>query len=268
MLIDTHCHLNFKVFDDDLDDIVRRSINIGIKNIIIPGTDIASSTRAIEIAQKYPNCFAAIGIHPHHAKDTKLIINNLLKEKLTILLQKEKVIAVGEIGLDYYYYKKTKYIDATITEQLKQKQKKLLILQLELAQKHNFPVILHCRDAHDDLFMFFANNSYLKIRGVFHCFGGNIEHLKKALAMEFYIGFDGNITYNKNLHCLVQKTPIEKIILETDSPYLTPIPFRGKRNEPKNLMLIAQHVAKLKKLPISQVKKQTTLNAKKLFSIL
>lgn len=270
MLIDTHCHLNFKVFDTDLDNVVRRSVESGVERIIIPGTDMDSSKKAVEIAQQFPTCFAAVGIHPHHARDKDLIVNDDLQTQLTRLMDKDKVVAVGEVGMDYYYYRKTKYKDMSVTDKLKEKQKKLFELQLHLAQELHLPIIIHCREAFPDLLEIIDNfiaTSGWKPHGVFHCFGGGKKHARHVLDMGFYIGFDGNLTYDQNLPYIASEVPIEKILVETDSPFLTPIPFRGQRNEPKNLPIVVAEIAKLKGIDQKVVVQQTTQNARNLFSL-
>lgn len=282
MLIDTHCHLNFHAFDKDLDDVVRRAQEAGVEKIIIPGTDLASSKRAVEIAQMYPGfCYAAVGIHPHHAQDPHLLINDELKTQLEALLISDGVVAAGEIGMDYYRYSKTKYENTALTDEIKQKQKHLLCLQLELAVIHNKPVILHCREAFDDMVQTISTISrnfpapsvktnYIKhdlSHGVWHCFGGNAKQLQDILTMGYYVGFDGNITYSSDYSPLVASAPLNRILLETDSPYLTPVPHRGTRNEPMHLPLVAEVVARYHSSPLSEVIQQSTKNAATLFSI-
>ncbi len=266
MFIDTHAHLNFKAFNKDLDEVINRAKNAGIGKIIIPGAKIDSSKKAIEIAQKYDSCFAAIGIHPHHVNEyTSLIYSNevkTIKDNLESFAREEKVVAMGEIGLDYHEYKGY----PLITSENKKQQQELLLTQIEIAQENNLPIIFHCRDAYDDQLDIIKD---LKITGVFHCFGGEKKHLQKVLDLGFYIGFDGNITYleNKNLQGLVKYTPIDRILLETDSPYLTPLPYRGQRNEPIYLTYIASFVAQIHKISKEKVAEITTQNALKIFAL-
>lgn len=271
MLIDTHCHLNFKSFATDYSIIVRRSQKSGVERIIIPGTDLTSSNAAISIAQQFPSCFAAIGIHPHHAKNTNLYVGALLQNKLTTLLTKNKVAAIGEVGMDYFQYRKTKYKNTKITDTLKKKQRELFELQLKLAHTHNLPVIIHCREAFPDLFTIleaFIEKSAWQPHGVFHCFGGSKKHLRQALAMGFYVGFDGNITYDQNLPAIVKEAPLQRIVIETDAPFLTPIPHRNTRNEPQYVAIVAQKIADIHGLPLATVAAQTTQNAYTLFPVL
>lgn len=291
MLIDTHCHLNFQAFNNDLSDVVRRAQDAGVEKIIIPGTDLTTSAKAVEIAQKFENCWAAVGVHPHHAHNLHLLVNDELRQQLEKLLSQNRVVAMGEIGLDYFRYTKSKYSDSSISDNIKQKQKTLLTMQLDLALIHNLPVIFHCREAYRDMLQTLSTFSrtlprrspalrntggfnYIKphhppaggLRGVFHCFTGSTSQLQLLMTMGYYIGFDGNITFS-NYSTLVSSAPLKRILLETDSPYLTPVPYRGTRNEPKNLPLIADAVAKYQGLSPAEVIKASTQNAEKLFGI-
>ncbi len=263
MLIDTHCHLNFKSYKKDIGEVIERASNNNIGKIIIPGAKIDTSRKAIEIAGQYTNCFAAVGIHPHHAdllSDAGKASD--LEKILTGLIKQPKIVAVGEIGLDYYQYKDGPAVD----KDSKKRQKELFIFQLELAQENNLPVILHCREAFDDLLNIIKDKS---ISGVFHCFSGNIQQLAQVLEMGFYLGFDGNITYPENGHLrqLVEYAPYDKLLLETDAPFLTPVPQRGNRNEPAFLVYTAQTVAEIKKTTLDKVMEITCSNALKLFRL-
>lgn len=271
MLIDTHAHLNFQAFNKDLDKAISRAKNVGVEKIIIPGTKIDSSRKAAEISQKYPSCFAAIGIHPHHADEFQQLGRPVIEKKLREIMkqvQDDKIVAIGEVGLDYHEYKGY----PPITDEIKSKQKELLTLQIEIAQENNLPIIFHCRDAHDDLLKIIAD--YMKsvnkpLKGVFHCFGGEKKQLKELLSLGFYVGFDGNITYpeNKTLQNLVKFTPFDRLLLETDTPFLTPLPFRGQRNEPAYLTHTAIFVSQLRKISLQTLKRITTANALKLFRL-
>lgn len=271
MLIDTHCHLNFKAFKKDLDQILDRAKAKGVTKIIIPGAKLDSSQEAVRISQLYPACFAAVGIHPHHAeefteeKSEKL--NQAKLKKLTPLLKGKKTVAVGEIGLDRYQYKDRPPLAKSDIEG----QTALFTCQLDLAVKFNLPVIIHSRQAMDDVIAIIEN--YIKrgksIHGVFHCFEGNENHLNKAINLGFYVGFDGNITYEENdkLRSLVKYAPLNRILIETDAPFLTPVPFRYTRNEPSYLPLIAQIIADIHKRTKQDVAYTTVTNARKLFKV-
>ncbi|OGG00168.1 hypothetical protein A2Y99_02410 [Candidatus Gottesmanbacteria bacterium RBG_13_37_7] len=269
MFIDTHAHLNFKTFNKDLNEVISRAEKKGVEKIIIPGADFDSSKKAVEISQNFPSCFSSIGIHPHHAQElSDLLLQNEIKQiedKLLPLCKQKKVIAVGEAGLDYFTYKN----HLPLTDQKIKIQKELFLLQLNLAQKNNLPLILHCREAHDDLLKLLTQFNKKRLSGVFHCFGGDKNHLRQVLEMGLYIGFDGNITYPENikLQNLVELTPLNRILIETDSPFLTPIPFRGQRNEPSNLPYIAQIIARIKNIDLDQIGKNTALNAIRLFGL-
>ena len=261
MLTDTHAHLNFQAFKNDFAEVLKRAQNEGVEKIINVGANFASSQKAVEIAQKYEACFASIGIHPHHAEK-----QNEVEKRLERLAQSPKVVAIGETGLDYHPYE-----NGGITDP--QKQKELFLAQIKLAQKLRLPIIFHCRNAHVDTLEILKTSTMQSapstIRGVFHCFSGDREFLEAVLKMGFYVGFDGNITY-KNAQILrqrVEETPLERLLLETDCPYLTPEPLRGLRNEPANVKIIASAVAKIKKLQVTEVIKVTTQNAVNLFSL-
>lgn len=259
MLIDTHCHLNFEAFEKDLDEVVQRAKKEGVEKIIIPGAKIDSSKKAVELAQKYDDCYAAVGIHPHHASK-----NQEIKNLLLTLAKQNKVVAIGECGLDYYAYQRTVYDQYKITPEIKNQQKELLKIHLEVAIDLGLPVILHCREAFMDMLPIVP-----RCPGVFHCFSGTKDDLKQILEMGFYVGFDGNITFKnaKSLQELVKQTPLDRILSETDAPYLTPEPHRGERNEPKNVKIVASKIAQIKGISLEEVEKQITYNAQSLFNI-
>ncbi len=276
MLIDTHCHLNFQAFENDIEKVINSAKKEGVEKIIIPGAKIDSSEKAIAIANKYDGCYAAIGIHPHHIYDyydtsSYHSKNEEIKKLLLGLVKKDKVVAIGECGMDYFEYQKTVHPENIITPQIKEQQKELLKIHLEVAKECDLPVILHCREAFIDMLPlveeFKKANSNLQ--GVFHCFGGSEKDLEKVLSMGFYVGFDGNTTFKNadNLRFLVKLTPLDKILIETDSPYLTPEPFRGKRNEPKNVKIVGEEIAVIKGISVEKTEEVTTKNAEKLFVI-
>ena len=270
MFIDTHCHLNFQAFDTDLPDIVRHANESRVEQIVVPGAHLDSSEKAVAVAQQFSNCFAAIGIHPHHAKDDDVIINDELKNKLTALIKQPKVVAIGEVGMDYFVYQKSKYPETALSPELKAKQRALFELQLTLAHEHNLPVIFHCRQAYGDIWMIideFIVKTGWQPHGVFHCFGGGKKDLHKALDHGFYIGIDGNITYNQNLQFVATETPLDRLLLETDAPYLTPAPHRQERNEPKYIPLIAQYIAHARNISVDEIETATTGSAQKLFGL-
>jgi TatD DNase family protein len=254
MLIDTHCHLNLPEFNNDIVTVICNAKKAGVKKFIVPGVDLFSSQTSLEMADKYPGViFTAVGIHPYETESNPELF---YLEKLL----KNQVVAIGECGLDYHLYHNEKAIGK------KDRQKKLFENQLQIALKHNLPIIMHCRDAFDDLFDVLDTQTTM-IRGVWHCFSGGLEHLRQAVKRNLFIGIDGNVTYSKQLDAVVPKIPIENLLLETDSPNLTPIPHRGQRNEPKYLLLTAKKIAVLTGIRENIIIEKTTENANRLFHL-
>jgi len=271
MLIDTHSHLNFKAYDNDRDEVIKRLEQEGVVCIDV-GTKYETSMRAVELAEKYQGIYAAVGMHPIFAAAELQKIRTdpgegefLIKEesfdkaKYKELAKSKKVVALGEIGLDYYYKPKTK----TRLEQFKQKQKHAFIEQLDLAEELNLPVIIHCRMAHEDLLEILKTRS---ARGVIHCFTGSWEQAQEYIAIGFCLGING-IIYKMDLEEVIKTAPLDKILVETDCPYLTP-PMAGvERNEPIFVKHVVQKIADLKGVDFDEVAKVTTRNAQKLFNI-
>ena len=283
MLIDSHAHVNFSVYKEDADEVIKRALdnNTWIINV---GSQYSTSKRAVEIAQKYEKgVFAAIGLHPLHLQEMKIDhsevdsqavfktrVEEFDYEKYRDLAKSPKVVAIGEAGLDYWYRPKTK----TKIAEFKERQKEAFLKQLNLAKELDLPIVLHCRLANDDLIEI-LNTEYkilnTKPRGVIHCFAGTPEQAQKYMDLGFFIGFTGLIF--KKIEGLpewqeiIEKIPLEKILVETDCPYLTPPPFEGKRNEPLYVKYIAQKVAEIKSITLEEVAETTTQNAKKLFNI-
>mgnify|MGYP001254424452 CR=1 FL=1 len=248
--IDTHSHIYYDKYNDDLDSVINKSIDHNVKKIICVGVDIESSIKSIKIAEKYDCVYATVGYHPHESKDT---IKNYLYE-LEELSKHEKVVAIGETGLDYYYEHSNK------TTQLK-----VFNEQLELANTLKMPVIIHNRNSDNDIIQCLIKESISN--GVIHCFASNIEFAHKIIKQGLKISFTGLITFVKELEKVVLDVPINKIMLETDSPYLTPIPYRGKRNEPYMIKFIAEKISQIKNIPLEEVRNQTTQTAKEFFGI-
>ena len=246
MLIDSHAHLNFKAFEKDFDKIIKRSLNEDIQ-IINVGSDYSTSKKAVEIAQKYNGVYVAIGIHPIHAQEFEGLSS--LKE----LSPLRNIVAVGEIGLDYF----------RDYGEFKEKQKEILLEQLNLAKELNLPVILHCRMAHNDLLDILRNYN---ISGVIHCFTGTWEEAKKYLDKGLYLGING-ILYKFDLKEVIKKTPLDKILVETDCPYLTPPQSKTKRNEPINVKYIVEEIAKIKEVDFKTIAEATVQNIKIFFNI-
>lgn len=261
MLIETHAHLNFPEFKNDIAGAIYRAKKIGVFKIINIGTNLETSFESINLARKYPEIYATVGLHPQETHE--VTIEEI--EKYFVLLSKEKVVALGEIGLDFYTSEKVgKYSKYPSKEE----QRIIFIQMLKLAQDTKLPVILHCRDAYEEMIKILISEG-IKIDGVIHCFSSNLLIAKKFLDLGFHLSFCGNITYKKidSINDVVREIPLSKILLETDSPYLTPEPFRGKRNEPAYILEITKKVAEIKKIPLVEVEKKTTENAEKLFKL-
>lgn len=278
MFIDTHAHLNFLSFQKDFPEVISRALanKIWIINI---GTNLLTSQKAISIAQNYKKgVYASVGLHPLNfetgflkaKRDPREDGGNSLErkfdyEKYKELAKKEKVVAIGEIGLDYYYRPKTK----RKLKLFKEKQKELFLRQIKLAQELNLSLLLHCRMAHQDL-LAILEAKRRKFRGVIHSFVGSLADLRRYLRLGFCIGFNG-IIFKKmegiNFQQLIVETPLERILLETDSPYLPPPQAGGKRNEPRFIEYIAREIAKIKNLSLEKIAEVTTQNAKELFLI-
>jgi len=256
MLIDTHSHLNFSDFDEDRDEVIKKCLDNNVWMINV-GTDYETSKKAIEISEKYSQgIFASVGMHPENIG--KEIFDY---EKYKSLSDSKKVVAIGETGLDYWYRPKTKKKRAEFEE----KQKELLSKQLSLAKELNLPVIFHCRTAHNDLLKILSAKENSNLKGVIHCFTGNWKQAEKYLNMGFYLGFTG-IIFKLNLDEIIKKAPLDRILIETDCPFLSPL-AEIKRNEPLFVKHIAEKIAKVKNVTFEEVAKQTTYNAKKLFNI-
>lgn len=280
-MIDVHCHLNFKSFAKDYDEVIKRAYDAGVITIINVGTKIDSSQKAVELAQKYENLYAIVGVHPHHADKLtdegghpdppsggEGTPDDWIKE-LEQLAKQPKVVGIGEIGMDYYRYSSNGIVDLKL-------QKHIFEQQIELANKLKLPIQIHNRHAGHDILNIIKHykDSFQNPPGMFHCMSGNLEFLKSVLQMGFYVGFDGNITYkglapgeDTELSELVRHTPLERIVIETDSPYLTPEPHRGSRNEPSYAILIAEFLASLKGVSLDEVRSQTTKNVQRIFNL-
>lgn len=277
MIIDTHAHLNFNAYKADIDDVVKRTLDSGLW-VINVGSKFETSKNAVELAEKHNGMFAAVGLHPIYASSEFVKLKTdpdegdfLIKEegfdesKYNELVRSKKVVAIGEIGLDYYYKPKT----TGKLSKFKEKQKEVLMAQLEFAKKHNLPVILHCRMAHTDLIGVLNEQQTVgdsKLRGVIHCFTGTIEEAKRYISLGFLIGINGIID-KINLDSVIKEIPLENIVVETDCPYLTPTQEGNKRNEPIFIKHIVLKIAEIKGVSINEVENKTTENARKLFNI-
>ena len=251
MYFDTHAHYDSSKFDADRDAVLRALPESGVTLVVDPGDNAERSRRAVELAQQYPHVYAAVGWHPEEAENWDENSLPAIRE----LAKQPKVCAIGEIGLDYYW-------DATYRE----RQKEMFRAQIELALELDLPVIVHDREAHGDSLEIVRD--YPALRGVFHCFSGSVE-MAQELLRRWYLGFDGPITYKNAARApeVIRICPMERILLETDSPYLAPVPNRGQRNDSRNLPYIAATVARIKDMPVEAVAAQTMENGKKLFGI-
>lgn len=252
MLIDSHAHLEMKEFDHDREKVVERARQAGVDFIVTVGTNLALSKKAIALAEKYENIYATVGVHPHDV--AKADYNTF--EDIRELAHRKKVVAYGEIGLDFF---------RNISPQ--EKQLDLFGRQLELANDLKLPVIIHDRDAHEQTLKMVKASS---IRcGVFHCFSGDYDMARQCIDLGFYVSVPGVVTFDKakTIQDVARRVPLSSLLLETDAPYLAPIPHRGKRNEPSFIIHTAKKVAELKGVSLEEVAQATTKNAKSLFHI-
>lgn len=270
-MIDVHCHLNLHAFDKDYDEAITRAITAGVTIIVNTGTSIPSSRRAVELAQQYEQLYAIVGIHPHHADKTDKEFEGELPEdwlaELKSLAQMPKVIGIGEIGMDYYRYKSNGIVEKKLQEDVFRK-------QIDLCLELGLPLQIHNRHAGEDVVRILSDykNKFQDPPGMFHCFAGSVEVLKDALDMGFYIGFDGNSTYKGlapgetvSLPDLILHTPLERILVETDSPFLTPVPLRGTRNEPANAVFVAEFIAKTRSIAYNELEAHIHQNFEAVF---
>lgn len=253
IFIDTHAHLQLTHFDADREAVIQGALEAGVENIIVVSTDVASSRRSLQLAEKYSGLFAAVGIHPtdcgKSAEEDFAIIAELARHP--------KVVAIGEIGMDFYWKPFSQ-----------EAQQNAFIRQLHLAQELRKPVIIHNREAGAAILQTLHNAGINGISGVFHCFSENIEYAQRVLALGCHVSFTGNLTYKKStLPEVAAQVPLERLLLETDAPFMTPMPHRGKRNEPAYTAHIAEKLAEIKRISLIDVARQTTANAIELFGL-
>jgi len=254
MLIDTHAHLSLPQFDKDRTEVIKRARDAGIKHIITVGTDSDDCRKAVALAQEHDFISAAVGIHPHDAKTINAETYSLLRE----LAADNNVVAIGEIGLDFYRNLSSQEIQVQHFRE-----------QLWLAREVSLPVIIHDREAHQEVLKILQEEKAETMGGVIHCFSGDWEMAKACLDMGFYISIPGTITFKKSdaYHKLVRDLPLDRMLVETDCPFLAPYPFRGKRNEPAYVQYVAETVARIKRIAQEELAKITTQNAQKLFNL-
>jgi TatD DNase family protein len=257
LLIDTHCHLDFERFDEDRDAVVQRAAAAGVRQIVVPALDLDNCRTVLTLAEKYEGVFAAVGIHPNSSAGWRDSWVGVLRD----LAQHPKVVAIGEIGLDYYWDKSPKTV-----------QHRALGMQLELAAELNLPVIIHNRESSADVIRLLSESPLVGrgIPGVLHSFAGDWETAVSALDLGYYLGFTGPVTFKKadDLREIAKKVPDDRILVETDAPFLTPHPYRGKRNEPAYVAYVAERLAKERGVETAVFAQQTTENARRLFSVI
>ncbi len=253
-LTDTHCHLSDPAFDDDRAEVIKRAHDAGVTQIVAVGGGgpIEASEDAARLASQYPFMRSTAGIHPHDAGS----YDDSIEQRIEALLQKPEVVAVGETGLDYHY-----------NHSPHDQQRESLLRHLELARKHRVPIVLHCRNAEDDMLEILRAHSGDGLRGVVHCFTGSYEDARAYLDLGLMISLTGIITFGKadELRDIVGRLPLDRLMVETDSPYLAPVPHRGKRNEPAFVKEVAMALAELKKVDLEEVVDKTGENAAGLF---
>lgn len=253
MLIDTHCHLDMKLFDSDRNEVVKRAKEDGIEYIINIGSDREGNIKGLKVSNEYPHVFSSVGIHPHDAKTLDERLFNEIKE----WAQKPKVVAIGEIGLDYHYLHSPKKVQIDTFKK-----------QIALAKELSLPIIVHSREAREDTLDILKKEAKW-IPGVMHCFSGDMDMAKQVIEIGFYISFAGQVTFKKaeELREVAKAIPDERLLIETDAPYLSPVPKRGKRNEPSYLKHTAQALADIRGVTLEDIARITSLNAKRLFKI-
>lgn len=254
MLFDTHVHLNAEQYEDDLQEVINRALEKGVQNMVVVGFDEPTIKKAIQIAETYDFIYASVGWHPVDAIDMTDEHLAWIEE----LAQHPKVVALGEMGLDYHWDKSPKEV-----------QKDVFRRQIRLARKVNLPIIIHNRDATEDVVTILKEEHVEEVGGIMHCFTGSIEVAKQCMDMNMYISFGGPVTFKnaKKPKEVAAELPLDKLLIETDCPYLTPHPFRGKRNEPGYVSYVAEQIAELKGITYEELADITTANAKKLFDI-
>ena len=254
MLIDTHAHLNDEIFAKDLKEVVARAREAGVKTIVNVGYDLPSSHKAVDIAGKYELCYAAVGVHPHDAETVTVTTYDELQR----LLKMPKVVAIGEIGLDYYR-------DLSPRD----RQQQVFREQISLAKENKMPITIHDRDAHGDILNILKEEQAGEFGGILHCFSGSWEMAKVCMKLGFHISLAGPVTFKnaRRLQEIAVKIPLDRLLVETDCPYLTPEPYRGKRNEPAYVADIAKFIAALRNMSFEELAGITTANAKEVFGL-
>ena len=249
MLTDTHCHLFYEDLKNDIHNVIKRASDLGVSRFVCVSTNLNDAQECIELAEKFKPIWATAGIHPHDAKSAPI----KFEDKLKALLNNKKIVAVGEIGLDYF---------RGITDQ--KIQKKYFRKQLKIAIEMNLPIVFHNREADEDIISILSD--FPSLKGVAHCFSSTIETAEKLIELGFLISFSGNLTFkNSKLPEVASKIPLSSLLVETDSPYLSPVPFRGKPNEPARARYVAEKLADIHNCSVEKIANKTSENALKLF---
>lgn len=254
ILTDTHTHLYSDEFDSDRDEMMQRAINAGVSRFFVPAIDASCAQAMYDLEADYPaNVFLMAGLHPCYVKEN-------FEEELAhveLQLQQRKFVAIGEIGIDLYWDKSTLAI-----------QKIAFKRQIQLAKKYKLPIVIHCRESFDEIFEVLESEKGSDLRGIFHCFTGTFEQAQLALSYNMKLGIGGVVTFkNGKIDQFINQIPLENLVLETDSPYLAPVPFRGKRNESSYVTLVANKLSELYQIPAEDIANITTANAKSVFGI-
>jgi TatD DNase family protein len=252
-LVDTHTHLDFDRFDNDREAVIERARDENVKAMLTIGIDYQTSQAAIQIAEEHKNIFAAVGFHPHDAKT----MTDEYYQELALLLSHPKVVAIGEVGLDYHYDYSPRDVQRRVFRQF-----------LDLSLETQMPLIIHTRESDEDILETIQNRAKKGWHGVFHCFSGDVNMAHRVLELGFLISFTGNITFkNSRAMRVMEQVPLEKLMIETDSPFMAPTPHRGKRNEPAFVKHVAEKIAEVKGVPYEKVVEITTQNAIHLFDL-
>jgi len=249
--IETHTHIYLSEFDDDRDNIMQRAKEANVEITMIPAIDSSTHKKMIQTESIYPNCYSMIGLHP-------CSVNQEFGKELSLIdeyLAERKFVAIGEIGLDFYW-------DKTFSSEQNETFRK----QIQVALKHDLPIVIHSRNAIDECIE--VVSEYPGVKGVFHCFSGNEQQAKKIIELNFMLGIGGVVTFkNAGLDKVIEKIGLGNVILETDAPYLAPVPFRGKRNEPSYVKIVAEKLSSICNLPLEKIAELTTENARNLFNL-
>lgn len=254
MYFDTHAHLDDKQFSQDQDKVILRAKEAGLQYIVNVGYNVPSAKRTLELISKYDFIYGAVGMHPHDAKDLDGESLQVLKK----IALEPKIVAIGEIGLDYYWNHSPHDVQQRVFRRM-----------IDFARELKKPIIIHDRDAHEDVFRIIKEEGASEVGGIFHCYSGSWPMAKEAVELGFYISIAGPVTFHnaKKTIEVVKEIPLDKLLIETDSPYLAPVPYRGKRNESAYVVKVAEMIAEIKGVPLLEVAKTTLENGKKVFGI-